>query len=266
MEKNVMNELGNMIWVELRKVTRSRMPLFTLLGFLLMPLVATLFMIILRDPEFARQSGLISAKAEMVAGTADWPTFLSFIAQAVAVGGTLLSSLIGSWVFGREFVDGTAKDLLAVPIQRGSILLAKFIVVMLWSVTLTLTVYLFALFLGALIALPLGSSEVIWQGSLTILVTTLLVVGVMTPVGFFASFGRGYLLPVGITLLFVLFANVLAVLGWGAYFPWAVPALYAGAGDSTLTVEPISYWIVLLTMVAGIGLTYIWWRFADQSK
>ena len=260
-----MNNLSAMIWVELRKALRSRMPLFTLLGFLLMPVVDAFFMVILRDREFARQVGLISTKAQLMAGTADWPTYLSILAQAIAVGGILLFSLIGSWVFGREFADGTVKDRLAVPVARGHILLAKFIVVMLWSLALTGVVYFCALGLGALLDLPLGSAPVLWQGTTTYATTALLVVGVMTPVAFFASIGRGYLLPIGVMLLFVLFANVLSVAGWGARFPWAIPAIYAGAGEG-ISVEPVSYWIVMLTGLAGIATTYLWWQFADQHK
>lgn len=261
-----MKNLMNMLWVELYKVSRSRMPLYTLLGFLLMPLVGAFFMIVLKDPELARQSGLISTKAQLMAGTADWPTYLNILAQAVAVGGILLFSLIGSWVFGREFVDGTVKDWLAVPVNRGSILLAKFIVVMLWSLGLTILIYFVAMFLGMWIGLPLGTSEVIWHGTRVIIGTVALVVGVMTPVAFFASIGRGYLLPMGITIVFVLFANVLSVAGWGNYFPWAIPAVFAGAGDGAITVEPASYVIVLLTGVAGIAMTYLWWQYADQHK
>jgi ABC-2 type transport system permease protein len=255
-----------MVRVELLKAARSRMPIFTLLGFLLMPLMAAFFMIILKDPDFARQAGLISAKAELMAGTADWPTYLSIFAQAVAIGGTLLGSLIGSWVFGREFVDGTIKDLLAVPVERASILLAKFIVVALWSLALTAITYVALLLLGWLIELPLGSAEIIRQGSIAIAVTTLLVNLVMMPVAFFASIGRGYLLPVGATLLFVLFANVLSIAGWGSYFPWAIPALVAGAGDGATQIETVSYWIVLLTGLAGFAGCYLWWQRADQSK
>ena len=261
-----MKNLTDMVWVELYKVSRSRMPFFTLLGFLLMPLVDAFFMIILKDPDFARKAGLISTKAQLMAGTADWPTYLNILAQAVAVGGILLFSLIGSWVFGREFVDGTVKDWLAVPVARSSILLAKFIVVMLWSLALTVLIYFVALLLGLWIGLPLGTGTVIWQGTLVILGTVALVVGVMTPVAFFASFGRGYLLPMGMTIVFVLFANVLSVAGWGNYFPWAIPAVFAGAGDSTTVVEPASYVIVLLTGIVGIIMTYLWWQFADQDK
>ena len=262
-----MNNLANAIWIELLKASRSRMPLFTALGFLLMPLVDAFFMIILKDPEFARKAGLISAKAQLMAGTADRPTFLSVLAQAVAVGGILLFSLIGAWVFGREFADGTVKDLLAVPVSRWTILLAKFIVVTVWSVALTAIIYVVSLILGTLIGLPYGSLGTLVQGSAVVAVTTCLVVAVMTPVAFFASVGRGYLLPMGMTILFVLFANVLAVAGWGSYFPWAIPAVYAGAGGSAnVGLEPASYWIVALTGLAGMTATYLWWRFADQNR
>jgi ABC-2 type transport system permease protein len=256
-----------MLQVELLKLWRSRVPLFTLLGFLIVPLVDIFFMIILRDPDSARRAGLISAKAQMIAGTADWPTFLSFLAQAVSVGGVLLFGMAGSWVFGREFVDGAVKDWLAVPIGRAHILLAKFVVVILWSLAMTVVVYIVAVILGLLLGLPQGTAQLFWQGTGTIFVTALLVVSVMTPVAFFASIGRGYLLPMGVMLLFVLFANVLAVAGWGSYFPWAIPALYARAGDrSEIALEAISYWIVFLTALAGVALTYLWWRVADQNK
>ena len=255
-----------MLWVETLKAARSKMPFFTLAGFILIPLMAIFFMVILRDPDFARRAGLISDKAQLMSGSADWPAFLSLLSQAIAVGGVLLFSLIGSWVFGREFVDGTLKDLLAVPVDRATILLAKFLIVMLWSLILVLIIYGIALLLGILIDLPLWNKQVLWQGTLTYLLTAILVIGTMTPVAFFASVGRGYLFPMGITLLFVLLANVLTVAGWGSYIPWTIPALYAGAGDATASLAASSYWIVLLTALAGIVATYLWWQFADQNK
>ena len=58
-------------------------------------------------------------------------------------------------------------------------------------------------------------------------------------------------------------ANLVAVMGWGEYFPWGVPWLYA-QGKTALT--PISYWIVVLTGLAGMLGTYWWWKLADQSR
>ena len=79
----------------------------SLAGFSLAPLVIGLFMVILKDPESARSLGLLGAKAQLTAGTADWPTFLSMLGQAVAVGGAILFAFLTAWVFGREFADRT---------------------------------------------------------------------------------------------------------------------------------------------------------------
>jgi hypothetical protein len=100
------------------KARRSRMPLFTALAFSLAPLAGGFFMVILKDPEMARRLGMISAKAQIVAGSADWPTYLGVMAQATAIGGFILFSFIASWVFGREYADHTVKDLLALPTRR----------------------------------------------------------------------------------------------------------------------------------------------------
>ncbi len=217
-----------------------------------------------RNPEISQKLGLISAKANLMAYSAtDWPTYLGLFGQIIAAGGFLFFVLIISWVFGREFTDGTLKDMLAVPVQRSSILLAKFIVVAVWSAALTIVIFIVGLVMGAIIQLPGGSISVILQGSALVAITACLVIAVVLPFALFASVGRGYLLPVGVAILTLMMANLVAIAGWGEYFPWAVPVLYA-QGKSPLT--PISYWIVFLTGLAGMIATYLWWKYADQNR
>ena len=262
-----MNDLTNAVWIELRKATRSRMPLFTALGFLIVPLAGAFLMFVYKYPTFARQIGLISAKANLAGGTADWPNYLGILALGIAVGGILLFSLIVSWVFGREFADGTLKDLLAVPVSRATILLAKFIVFAVWSIILTVMLSIVSFLLGSAIGLTQGTTEVYLNGSATLAITACLVIVVEFPVAFFASVGRGYLLPIGFTLLMLVFGNVIFIAGWGSYFPWSVPALYAGSTGSKGThLEPVSYLIVIITGLAGMVGTYLWWKFADQNR
>ena len=77
--------------------------------------------------------------------------------------------------------------------------------------------------------------------------------------------GRGYLLPIGGVLLVLVLGNVVAIAGWGTYFPWAVPALYAeltGRGN----LDAASYLLVIFAGLAGLSATYLWWRFADQNR
>jgi ABC-2 type transport system permease protein len=267
MEGRKMHDLTNAVWIELRKATRSRMPLFTALGFLIVPLAGAFLMFVYKYPTFARQIGLISAKANLAGGTADWPSYLGILALGIAVGGILLFSLIESWVFGREFADGTLKDLLAVPVSRATILLAKFIVVALWSLLLTAMISIVCLLLGAAIGLPQGTTGVFLHGTATLAITACLVIIDVMPVAFFASVGRGYLLLMGIALLVLVLTELIAVAGWGSYFPWSVPALYAGfTGSKGANLEPVSYWIVVLTGLAGMIGTYLWWKFADQNR
>src|SRR5215471_5329672 len=153
MEDRTMSDLTNAVWIELRKATRSRMPLFTALGFLVLAVGLAFLMFIYKYPTFARSVGLISTKANLAGGAATWPYYLGILGQALAIGGLLLFSLVESWVFGREFVDGTVKDLLAVPVAREAIILAKFFVVVLWSLLLTVMLFLVSLLLGAAIGL-----------------------------------------------------------------------------------------------------------------
>jgi ABC-2 type transport system permease protein len=259
-----MNNLSDMIWIEARKAVRSRMPLWTALGSLFMPFGVAFLILVSKNPEISHKLGLVSAKANLIAYAAtDWPTYLGFSSQIVAAGEFFLLVMAISWVFGREFADGTLKDMLAVPVHRSDILLAKFIVTAIWSAGLTVVVLIAGLVMGAILKLPGGSISVLLQGGSSLVITACLVVAVVLPFAFFASVGRGYLLPLGVAVLMLMLANLVAVLGWGEFFPLAVPMFYA-QGESSLT--SISYWIVVLTGLAGMLVTYLWWMYADQNR
>ena len=259
-----MNNLSDMIWVEARKAIRSKMPLGTALGSLFMPLGIAFLIFVAKNPEISKNLGLVSAKANLMAYSAtDWPTYLGLFGQLIAAGGFVLFILIISWTFGREFADGTLKDMLAVPVQRSSILLAKFIVVAVWSAALSMLIFIVGLVIGAFIHLPGGSISVIFQSSARVVITAGLTIVVVMPFALFAGIGRGYLLPIGLAILTLMMANLVAIMGWGEYFPWGVPGLYA-QGKSSLA--PISYWIVLLTSLVGMMATHLWWKYADQNR
>jgi len=263
----VVTNFAEAIRTEFLKARRSRMPLFTALGFSLAPIMGGFFMIILKDPQFARNIGLLRTKAELVSGTADWPSYFSLLSQATAVGGILVFALIASWVFGREFADRTAKDLLALPTPRSSIIAAKFILVGVWCGFLAVLIYILGLVIGMIVVLPQWSQPVLVHGSVTLAITALLTIFLVSPVAFVASAGRGYLPPMGFAILILVLAQVLGAAGWGPLFPWSVPALYAGLGNNAATtLDAASYSIVALTSFAGLIATFFWWQYADQSQ
>ncbi len=87
-----MKTLYDMLWIELRKALRSRVPFFTALGFLLMPLIGALLIFIYKDPQLARQLGLLGTKANLVVGSADWPGYLNLLIEFTALGGFFFSA------------------------------------------------------------------------------------------------------------------------------------------------------------------------------
>jgi hypothetical protein len=96
-----MDNLSDMLWIEIRKAIRSRMPLWTALGALFMPLGIAFLIFVSKNPEVSQKLGLISAKADLLsyAGT-DWPAYLELFGQLIAMGGYILSILIVGYSVG----------------------------------------------------------------------------------------------------------------------------------------------------------------------
>ncbi|MEU0878003.1 ABC transporter permease [Lentzea sp. NPDC005914] len=257
----------NALATEFLKARRSRVPWVTALAFTVVALVGGLFMFILQDQGRARSLGLLGAKAALVGGDADWPTYLSFLAQATAVGGMVVFGLVEIWVFGREFSQHTAKDLLALPTARVTIVAAKFAVVVGWCLALVVQLLLLGLVIGALLGLPGWSAAAALGGLVRIGGIAVMVALLTTPIAFAASAGRGYLPGVGVLISAVFCAQIVAALGYGQYFPWSVPALFSGlAGPEQSTPGGLGVTLVLLAGVAGAVATGIWWRQADQDR
>jgi len=171
-----MNNFFPALWTETLKMRRSKVPLLTAIGFSVVPLIGGLFMIILKDPAAAKSMGLISAKAQLTVGVADWPAFFNIIAQAVAVGGAILFAIVTAWIFGREFSDRTAKELLALPTSREAIIGAKFVIIAVWTFTLSLFVFGFGLVVGKLVVIPGWSTDLLQTSFVDILGSAVLTI------------------------------------------------------------------------------------------
>ena len=254
------------LWAESLKAGRSKISLITAGGYLIMPAIAGLFMFILKDPEQARSMGLISMKAQITAAVADWPTYFGILTMGVGISGSILFAIITAWVFGREFSDHTVKELLALPTSRGTIVSAKFVLIMLWILGLTLIIFIVALGIGAIVNIPGWSLDLAWASFSSLMLAAFLS-ALLTPfVAFFASGGRGYLPPLGWAFLLMALAQVASAMGWGDWFPWAVPGLLSSLMGPRTEIALHSYFMILLACVIGVVATFIWWSNADQTR
>jgi ABC-2 type transport system permease protein len=255
------------IITEVLKARRSRLPWLSVAAFGVATAVGALFMFILADPDRARSLGLLGAKAQLSGATADWPGYLSFLAQTTAVGGIGVFGVIVIWTFGREFSDHTAKDLLALPTPRTTIVVAKFAVTGVWCLLLALQTYVLGLAAGAALQLPGWDGATALRGLarlLTVAIMTWLLVSVLALA---ASAWQGYLAAVGLMFLIVFLAQIVATLGYGHIFPWSVPGVLSGlSGGDRPAVGVLGYALVAIVGAAGTVATVLWWRNADQNR
>jgi ABC-type transport system involved in multi-copper enzyme maturation permease subunit len=252
---------------ELIKIKHSRIILITFLVFTIPPLMGGVFMLIIRDPEALAKAGALAMKVRAMNFTSNWASYLDVLVQAMGVGGLLLFGFVASWIFGREYSEGTAKDLLSLPVTRTEIVHAKFAVYFLWCIGLALGNLLVGFGIGSILSLSEFNLEIISGILVQYMKTTLLTLALGTPIAFFAFWGKGYLAPLGFVSVCIVFAQIVAATGYGHYFPWAIPGLYSGAGGELKnSLNIFSYLILLMITVAGYIFTIAWWKFADQTK
>jgi ABC-2 type transport system permease protein len=255
------------LWAEGLKSRRSMLLPLTAAAICLLPLAGALFIFILQDPVRARQMGLISAKAQLMVGVADWPSYFGILLQGMAAAGAVIFALITAWVFGSEFTNRTAKELLAVPTGRMTIITAKLVLLVLWDLALTVLLFILGLAIGSLLHIPGWGVQLALASLGTLLWVSCLTILLMPVVAFLASIGRGYLAPIGWAFLTLALAQIAAILGWGDWFPWSVPALLSGAaGPQAAHLGLHSYLVVLAASAFGVVATLIWWLRADQSR
>jgi ABC-2 type transport system permease protein len=253
------------LWCETLKLRRSRLWWITLLTFTLSSAMGGLFMFIGQDPQRARALGLLGTKAQLADIDADWGGYFALLAQIAAVGGALVFGILTIWMFGREFSDHTVKDLLVLPISRAAIVGAKVVVIFGWC--LVLTGYLFALgsIFGAVLRLPGWSNELAVHGFATLVATAVMTALLMSVFALVASIGRGYLPAIGALLVTSFLSQIITVLGYGAYFPFSVPALFSRIGGPDQPAPGlVSFLLVAAVGVASVSATIVWWRRADQ--
>ena len=246
------------------KIRKSKVIWVTAAAFTIAPLMAGFFMFVLKDPELAKSSGLVGAKAQ-IAGEASWPSYLNLHAQMIAVGGIFVFGLVTSWIFGREYADNTVKDLLALPYSRAVIVMVKFLASFITNIMLSAYIITLGFFIGWIIGLPQWSTATVISNLYILIIVTILTIVLSTPVAFFASYSRGYLAPLGFVIITLVLSQIVSAVGFGEYFPWAIPALYSGVTAGEFMIEWSSILIILMTSLIGFLSTLFWWLYADQQ-
>ena len=171
--------------------------------------------------------------------------------------------VVVAWAFGREFSDRTFPSLFGLPVSRGSIATAKFIVLACWGLVLTVLTLVATVLVG-LVALgsPAGIDLAGWLSRL--LVAGFLTSMIALTIGFVASVGRGYLPAFGALILLTMITQIAVLFGTGGWFPYAAPGLYALAGAAGVAEVSVVQLLLVPIWTVFVGwLTVRWWNHAE---
>ena len=130
-----MKHVKTALIAEVMKLRRARIFWITVFIFMFMPVMMGLLMYISQHPELGEKLGLLGDKAKLFTSN-DWPSFFDMMLRAVGAMSLLGYGFVATWVFGREYTDHTLKDILALPVPRSSIVLAKFLLISFWNLLL----------------------------------------------------------------------------------------------------------------------------------
>jgi len=213
-----MNKLIIATQAEIMKLRSSWIFIITIGLFIFIPLMMGLLMYVSQHPEMADKLGLIGAKAKLFRENT-WIGFFEMINQMIAAMGIIGFGFVTSWVFGHEYIEHTLTDILALPVSRTSIVLAKFLVILLWCAVLSIVFFGSALIIGYIIDISGWSITMFCHSGRLFLLTSFYTILLSTVVGFVASFTRGIFAPIGFVIMMVIMAQFLALAGLGPIFP-----------------------------------------------
>ena len=169
------------------------------------------------------------------AATRDWSGFLLAAAQITSAGGLLGFGVVLSWIFGREFGDGTITGLFALPVRRSTIAVAKLLVYATWAVTMSLCLAALLLLIGLIAGLgPLNTET--WTALARQVGLGIMTAAIAAPVAWAATLGRSVLAGVSVAIALVVIAQVSVLAGAGGWMPLAAPALWGISSGQAVTL------------------------------
>lgn len=241
---------------EIAKLRRSKVTWMTLAVWTFMVAVAGFFLWMMMNPGLAEKVGLIGQKAQFAFGSqsVDWAAFLGFIVEMAGIGGLIMSSVIVTYVFGREYAEGTAKNMLALPAPRASFVFAKIAVSAAWLALLTLWSIAESYIVGSILGLEGLTAGLFREAATRILVLAAMGLCCATLAAWVAVETRGYFAPLGFTIGTLLLAVIFAATGWGPWLPWSIVGIYCGAAGGAASVDWGSFVVIGATFLAGVAL------------
>ncbi|GEO78022.1 hypothetical protein FD29_GL001996 [Companilactobacillus mindensis DSM 14500] len=235
MKRNV-KSIRVALQVELQKTFKSKLVLMVSLAFL--------FLLLIRRGQ-------------------NWQTFTeNALFLYTSLIGMVGFGVVSSWVFAHEYQDGVFKDLLALPISRMEIIIAKLLVIEIAGVIIAGICTIIMLIFGITLFHTTIPGDIVVESIRKILVITALDLPLALLWPLLASLWKSAILPMSLSFITVIISVVFSSESIGRFIPWAIPGYYLANNGNLPYLSTVI--LSLIGIVGIIGTAYIWIR-RDQK-
>ncbi len=237
-----------MIYCEFFKLKRSKIAIITFLGTVLPPILSIIFQIknYLSIPDYTITVG----------GTMDQVFMLLML-----IFGPLVYTIMGAYLFSREYAEKTLKTLFVIPISKNKFIISKFLTLFICILMLmTLTVIEVSV-VCALCNMVIGTyhfsilkvlASVIYF-SFKIIYGSVLLYAVITPFVYLALRTNGFIFPTIAVAVTVLINVVLSGAPIAGFIPWtAVYPLLTGQMHNDVSMPVVSILLIVVLCIASM--------------
>ena len=204
----------DMIYCEFLKLKRSKICLIAFLGTLVTPLLVLMM----------RIKDLLSSPYALLFDFYD-----SAFVFLVPLFAPLIFSIVGTYLFSREYTEKTLKTVFVVSVSKERFLIGKFITLFLCTLLLMILTWTEILVLAVLCNIVFEIQQLTFLSAFYFLVKMIyggiLLYAVVTPVVYFAIRSKGFFAPVLIAAVIALSDVILMGSPAAAYFPWTATYL-----------------------------------------
>jgi ABC-2 type transport system permease protein len=184
--------------------------------------------------------------------------------------GLVVFGMAAAALFGSEFGDGTAANMLTTPIRREYFVVAKMIVLALWTAALAFVAVASQMAAAASLGADGFAWDIVVQRTGDSLLVAVMIYMTLPIVALISMVGRGYLAPMLYSSALTALSLAATFLGWERWLPWAMQLTVAGGiappGILDTTLPPAS-WVILVAMfVAGLAAVFVYIDRAEDLR
>lgn len=242
--------MPDLLYTELLKLKRSKMFLVSILGAAAVPFMCFIGYLGKRskNPDVPIQFNEVFSETNM---------------YIVLLIGVLLYGVIASYLFNREYIENTLKSLLTIPVSKMSFILSKFIMLLVWIMTLTIAAWGLTLILGLIGHFKGLSSAVVAESFKQFATGGGLLFLVVTPTIFITLVFKNYVPGIVFTTVITMVNVMMINSEYRALYPWS--GVWVIVSNMIVPEYPVEYTYISIftTFIIGFITTMIYFRKED---